>query len=73
MQDDTGVTKDIIVGLGEGSPLRDIGRGGDMARLSGGATNCNKMIQHHVLDVGLNEGSLLMQGIDEGIIIEDKI
>ena len=41
--------------------------------LHGGVINCNEMMQNHVLDEGLDEGKLLMRGIVEGIIIEDKI
>ena len=41
--------------------------------LRGGATNCNEMMQHHVLDEGLDKGNLLVRGIVEGIIVEDKI
>ena len=41
--------------------------------LRGCATNRNEMMQHHVLDEGLDEGNLLVQGIVEEIIVEDKI
>ena len=34
VREDTYVTKDITVGLGEGSSRRDLGRGGDAARAS---------------------------------------
>ena len=41
--------------------------------LRGGATNYKEMMVHHVLEVGLDEGSPLVRGIVEGVIVEDKI
>ena len=58
---------------GEVSPSRDLGCDGDMARLRGGATNNKEMMVHHVLEVGLDVGSPLVRGIEEGIIVENKI
>ena len=39
----------------------------------GGAANGNKTMHHHVLEVGLDEVSLLVRGIDEGVSVDDEI
>ena len=48
-------------------------RAAGAAAVSGGATNYANMMHEHVLDVGLDEVSPLVRGIDEGITMVDKI
>ena len=38
-----------------------------------GATNGNEMVHHHVLEIGPDEGSLLVRGIDEVVAVVNKI